>query len=486
MFKCRNIFAIVLISSSCLLAGFKAEECEPSYKRTAEIASWEKLRYGMFICWGMNTLTGQEYDEGREPVSAYNPEHVDVRQWVRVAKEAGMNYAVLTAKHMAGFCLWDSNNYDYDVAASPNKTDVVAEYMAACKEYDIAPGMYYCIIDPHNEGKVSWNGPVSDDYFRLIKQHITELHTRYPGIVEQWIDIVIGKLNTEQRCELYATIKKLNPKCLVLMNQAFKDGSYIDPNVWPTDIVDGERTYPQLPRHNPVKQINGKKYYIPMETCDTLSQYWFGIEGDRPKAVRTLYKAYCDSVGRGANLLLNVPPDKKGRIPQCYIDRLMELKKVISNPSLLPAPPLSYNARVTASNTLDSRPEYGAGFAVDDDPETRWTTDPGTRSAVLELDLGKVMNFNSIKIQEPFEKRIKSFQVLTKSDSGWKTILQGNSVGNNYEIELPSRIQARFVRLEITDADPNTLTKRNILAKPGQVGVFEGPSISEFTISNKN
>ena len=109
------------------------------------------------------------------------PTHLDVRQWIRVAHDLGAKYAVLTAKYMSGFCLWDSKGYDYDVAASGNKTDVVAAFVAACKEYGLQAGFYYCILDPHNEGKFDWNSLISDKYFDLIKHHITELHSTYPN-----------------------------------------------------------------------------------------------------------------------------------------------------------------------------------------------------------------------------------------------------------------------------------------------------------------
>jgi len=106
----------------------------------------------------------------------YNPTHLDVRQWIRVAHDLGAKYAVLTAKYMSGFCLWDSESYDYDVANSGNKTDVVAAFVAACKEFGLRPGFYYCILDPHNEGKFDWNSMIPDKYFDLIKHHVTELH----------------------------------------------------------------------------------------------------------------------------------------------------------------------------------------------------------------------------------------------------------------------------------------------------------------------
>ena len=97
-----------------------------------------------------------------------------------------MKYAVLTAKHHSGFCLWPSDVDDYNVKSGGDKTDVVGEFMKACKEEGIKPGLYYAILDERNEGKVDWQSIVGDAYFKLIQQHITELHTRYPGIAEQW------------------------------------------------------------------------------------------------------------------------------------------------------------------------------------------------------------------------------------------------------------------------------------------------------------
>src|SRR5438552_10670825 len=143
-----------------------------------------------------------------------------VRQWIQVAHDLGARYAVLTAKHMSGFCLWDSQGYDYDVASSGNKTDVVASFVAACHEYGIKPGFYYCILDPRNEGRFDWNSLVPDSYYQLIKHHLTELHTRDPHPFYQLLDIT-WKVTHEQRWELYKLIKQFRPNCLIVMNQAF-------------------------------------------------------------------------------------------------------------------------------------------------------------------------------------------------------------------------------------------------------------------------
>ena len=360
----------------------------PAAERTPPAAEWEKLKYGMFVHFGMSTFEGIDISEGKSPSSTYAPTQLDVRQWVRTAKRAGMTYMVLTAKHVPGHCLWPAEGYDYSVATSGNKTDVVAEFMKACKEEAIKPGLYYCVLDSRNEGGVRWQDPVGDDYFRLIKRQLAELHTRYPGICEQWIDVP-QKLSPQQRQELYGLIKGLNPECLVLMNAACVNGVSVPGRSWPTDLLDGEQTAPPPEGHHPVKVVGGKTYYLPMEVCDTICRNWFWTPDDRPKTVRTLYKLYAESVGRGANLLLNVPPDKSGRIPQEYVDALMELKRVIDDPALLgqlPRPEsLSFGCRATASSVLGHHPLWAAENAVDDDPCTCWKarearSRPGWRS----------------------------------------------------------------------------------------------------------
>ena len=147
-----------------------------------------------------------------------------------------MKYAVLTAKHFAGFCLWPSDVNDYNVKSGGNKTDVVGEFMKACKEEGIEPGLYYSIVDEHNEGKVDWVSPVGDAYFQLIQQHITELHTRYPGIANQWFPWT-NKLSPQQRQELYALVKKLSPNCVVTVYGSFDPNiAQVPPDSFPADV----------------------------------------------------------------------------------------------------------------------------------------------------------------------------------------------------------------------------------------------------------
>src|SRR5947209_19258198 len=110
-----------------------ASEIAPASQRTPALREFERLQFGVSFHFSMNTFTGNDYETGTVPASTYNPSRLDVNQWIQVAQMLGARYAVLTAKHMSGFALWDSKDYDYDVAASGNKSDVVAAFVRACR-----------------------------------------------------------------------------------------------------------------------------------------------------------------------------------------------------------------------------------------------------------------------------------------------------------------------------------------------------------------
>src|SRR5512133_1803101 len=104
------------------------------------LRAWQKLKYGMFIHFGMSTFTGDELDKGNSPAQLFNPSRLDVAQWISVARDAGMTYAVLTAKHVAGHCLWKTAHTPYSVLNSGNTTDIVDVFVNECNKKGIKPG----------------------------------------------------------------------------------------------------------------------------------------------------------------------------------------------------------------------------------------------------------------------------------------------------------------------------------------------------------
>jgi alpha-L-fucosidase len=324
-------------------AVYTAQTAEPATKRTHALRKFEHLQFGVSFHFSMNTFTGDDYETGAVPATTYNPTNLDVRQWIRVARDLGARYAVLTAKHMSGFCLWDSSGYDYDVAASGNKTDVVAAFVGACHEYKLRHGFYYCILDPRNEGKFDWDSPVPESYYPLIKHHLIELHSRYRNTFYQLLDIT-WKLSLEQRWEVYRLIKSFSPHCIVVMNQAYyqsrrNQGRICEPKSWPTDVINAEDALPPPEGHNPHVQFEGKAYYIPMEAwIPTGPPYkpmppmhsWFWREGFTTQPADTIASVYHDCRSRHSNLLLNLSPDKTGRLPEETAQTLQQATRLMN------------------------------------------------------------------------------------------------------------------------------------------------------------
>ncbi len=330
-------FTVFLLVFGCA----KNQNSESGYEKQKEIIKkFQQLKYGMFIHFGMSTFTGREIDPGDMPSTTYAPTDLDVDQWIRTARDAGMKYAVLTSKHVSGHCLWDSKvqyrgkEYDYDVGTSSNPTDVIAEFMKACRKYDIRPGLYYCLMDTHNSyGPDKWKEKnLRPEYFQFVKDQLTELLNRYPDIFYLWLDIP-RLASIEQRTEIYNMIKKIKPECVVLYNFGLQAGDskekitiaqFLD--AWPTDVLNSER-YPLKPGlFDPEQVYHGKKYYLGYEHCDPLGKDWFWVPEDRPRPIDSVYHLYSQVRAAGGNLLLDVGPDTTGHIPNYSVEALMQLR----------------------------------------------------------------------------------------------------------------------------------------------------------------
>lgn len=305
----------------------------------SKLRAWEDLRYGMFIHFGISTyVVGKvhtDIPDGTDPASTYNPDKLDVDQWIQIARDAGMKYAVLTTKHVAGHCLWPSRYTDLTVAQSGNTTDVVEAFLKSCERRGVLPGLYYDSYDNHNrlgqvnvspQGDYPWQEKgrattyTTSLYQDFQTDQVTELLSRYGPIREMWIDIP-QLLGRGYRTFLYGVIAKLQPDAVIMMNSARLESA------WPTDLRSFERGLPPAPGHVKWHEIEGKSYYLPGEFCNTIGKNWFYVEGDHPRSDEELLKLLLDSRERGVNFLLDVPPDKHGLIPDESRAALMRLRK---------------------------------------------------------------------------------------------------------------------------------------------------------------
>jgi alpha-L-fucosidase len=337
--------ATFLNKASSAKERFPANSRLDAYKIQREVGSqrlsieklkqWEMLGYGMFIHFSMNTYDGDEFSRGDKPASYYNPNKLDVDQWIGVARDAGMKYAILTAKHVPGFCLWPSKFTDYHVGKSSNRTDVVDRFVKACESKGILPGLYYCSWDNHHRmgsltpSDTKFSEAYTTAAYREFQwKQLEELASQYGKIAEWWIDIP-GVLPRDYRNDLYRFLANKHPESVVIMNHGIGDGStYNVDYAWPSDVITIERFLPNSStKHVKWREIEGKNYYLPGEVCDPIGKEWFYKEGDQSRSDEELLGMYLTCRSRGTNLLLDVPPDKSGLIPEYSVRSLMKLRR---------------------------------------------------------------------------------------------------------------------------------------------------------------
>jgi alpha-L-fucosidase len=320
-------------------------ELAPARNRTSPLRRFEQMTVGVSYHFGMNTFTGNDYDEGTAPATTYNPTSLNVDQWLAAAEHIGARYAILTAKHMSGFCLWNAEKYSYDVAASGNTTDVVAAFVDSCRKRHIVPGLYYCILDPRNEnnqGHYSMTEQPNAAYFKLILSQIRELHRKYAPLGFQVFDIP-GKLSADQRWQVYRAVKELDPDCLLIMNQTWdvsqqNRGRICVPEDWPTDLIFNEDALPPSEGHDPLIMVEGTQFYMPLACwipaggIDHHQKFrqWFWSPDYKMRPVQELWDLYAQTTSRNASFLLNLSPDSRGLLPDEQVDGLRELGRMIN------------------------------------------------------------------------------------------------------------------------------------------------------------
>lgn len=336
-----------------VVLGQKTYEPRPSEKPSKYQKQQIKRKYGMFIHFGINTFHDMEWSDGSLPSASYRPDTIDAAQWVKTAKDAGMKYVILVTKHHDGFCLWDSQYTEYDVARSGNTTNVIEAVARECKKQGIRLGLYYSLWDRKENPEVD---RVEDDevYNRYMLAQldelmdITEKHTR---IVEFWFDGTWAKPSYRWPVkEIYAAIKKREPQCQIGINWSIgRDVNPNDPtapkqsiNIKPDKQKEGDpiRYFPSdfrlgdpmLPSDPDPKLFThaGKTYYMPFESTVCITKCWFYNSQDTVyKSVAELKEVYERATAQDNILILNIPPATNGKMRQGDIELLQKLKKVI-------------------------------------------------------------------------------------------------------------------------------------------------------------
>ena len=299
----------------------KDKDVKKSVKELQE--DFLKLKFGMFIHYNMATYKGAQWVAGYHSPADFNPgvDSIDTDAWADAAVSAGMTYGVLTAKHVAGFCLWDSKYTTYDVMHPdcPYKKDLVAQFIKSFKSRGLKVGLYYCWRHPGfgDPKKFKVLPPECDPATHTLKeQHefqkaqIAEVLTKYPDVFYIWNDALDPKVLPAD--EILTHIRNTRPNIIAGSNW-WSWGKKGTPYV---DIAVKEC------RHFP----EGNK--APGETCWKLEQKWFWNKGFRAGSARGVLSNMAKAHSRNSNFLLNVGPDQKGSIIESSIKTLAEIGRL--------------------------------------------------------------------------------------------------------------------------------------------------------------
>lgn len=532
-------FSLLVLVSACV--GVRAASPTEPTPYPERMAWWGEARFGLFIHWGPVSLKGTEIgwsrggdrrgygSKGSEvPVEIYdnlykefNPTNFNAREWVALAKAAGMKYLVFTSRHHDGFSMFDTKANDYKITSpeSPFHRDVVKELADACHEAGLRFGLYYS--QPNWQHPDAFTPDRHDRYLAYLKQQVTELCSNYGQLDIFWFD-GLGK-----------SAKDYDGEALVKIIRG------LQPN-----ITINNRTGLPEDHDTPEQRVGKYQDSRPWESCITICRQWAWKPNDDMKSLKECLQTLALCAGGDGNLLFNVGPMPDGRIEPRQVERLKEMgawlakngesiygtrggpwrptKAVASTrkgntifvhvfrasndrvelPDLprrvqsatrldggavkfiqqdgkltlgleagsldpidtivrlefdgsamdLPAVTLTSGIKATASNIYQRQAEeYGPQQAFDNDPNTRWATDSGTKQAWVAADFGKQLTVQRVRIEEAYAGRVRKFEFQYRDGAAWKTIFAGTNLGWDFQQSF-APVTARAFRLNILEA----------------------------------
>jgi alpha-L-fucosidase len=430
---------------------------------------WEEMEFVGFAHFTVDTFTGKEWGYGDESEAVFNPTAFDAAQIARVAREAGMKELILTCKHHDGFCLWPSKFTEHSVKHSPwrgGNGDVVKEISQACRKEGLKFGVY---LSPWDRNSAIYG---TSAYITYYRNQLTELLTGYGPISEVWFDGANGGdgfyggtretrgIDNRTYYDWPNTIKLVRQ--LQPMACMFSDAGPDIRWVGNEDGVAGNPCWETLnlrdfrPGGADAGRLNhgdrDGEDWAPPECDVSIRSGWFyhPNEDSRVKSPKELLDIYFNSVGRGATMLLNIPPDQRGQIHDTDIASLREFAR---RRDAIFAENLARRARVTASNVRGRAHRYRPENVLDAKRETYWATDEDVTNADIVLEFPQPVTFNVVRIREylPLGQRVEGYALEQWQDGKWEEFASGQSIGN-CRLVRGSDITTGKVRLRITKA----------------------------------
>jgi len=485
-----NKLLISLLLSSTLIGGVQAQKKENYYVKHVEFPqdatleqkvdmaarlvptpqqyAWQQMELTAFLHFGINTFTGREWGDGKEDPALFNPSELDAEQWVRSLKDAGFKMVILTAKHHDGFCLWPTATTKHSVASSSWKNgqgDVVKELRKACDKYDMKFGVY---LSPWDRNAECYGD--SPRYNEFFVRQLTELLSNYGEVHEVWFDGANGegpngKKQVYDWDAIYKTIRRLQPKAVTaimgddvrwvgnesgLGREMEWSATALVPEILPGSKASRERagiswkSFDQGSRK--VLEKATELSWYPSEVDVSIRPGWFyhAEEDSKVKSLKHLVDIYFQSVGYNSVLLLNIPPDRRGRINEADVQRLNEFA--------------AYREQVFASNKVVNG-------------RKNWDATPGSE---MIYSLKPNAEINVVMLQEDITKgqRVEAFTVEALIDGNWKEVAKGTTVGYKRMQRFPA-VKASKLRVKIDEC--------RLTAHISQVAAYYAEPLQEET-----
>jgi alpha-L-fucosidase len=428
-----RLLAILLCLELMLISAALAQDAGGEIRPAPYQVAWQDLEFGVIIHFSTNTFLDREWGDGTANPPTFNPTDFDPEQWMKAIRDAGAKYVVLVAKHHDGFCLWPTEQTEYSVKSSPwrgGKGDVVGDVARAARKYGLKFGVYLSPWDRH-EPRYK-DAAAYDNYYNA---ELEELASHYGDLVEFWLDGAGSAGHVYDFKKIIETLRTYQPNSVVFADTGlfeYGDARWVGTEAGSVDY----ENWNVIDRH-------GYRRWRPVEADTPLRKvHWFWHPNDEVslKTLNELLDVYDKTVGRGAQLMLGLAPDRRGLLPDADVARLEEFGAALRKRA---AANLSPRHAATTS-------EIAA--ALDGDPDTFWSAPPGSRHAFLEVDFDQPVRFNHVLTMEWLNdgQHVEKYAIEVWNDSQhkWERVAGGEAIGHT-KIDQFSAVTAKRVRLNI-------------------------------------
>jgi len=395
---------------------------------TPQQVAWQDLEFGMFVHFAPNTWQDTESDNLSTPLSEINPARLNTDQWVDTAIALGARYIVFVAKHQGGFCMWQTHTTEYSIRNTPwkgGKGDVLAEIAASCRKRGVRLGVYVCPRDDHfgaGTGGVCKTPEMQRKYDAMYRQQLTEVFSRYGELVEIWFDGATVTPVTD-------LIRRYQPKAMIFQGPAAtirwvgNENGFAPYPCWNSiDAADARTGVATALDSDP----NGT-VWMPSEADVSIRRpnwFWSTTNANKVLTADQLMSIYYRSVGRGTQLLLNIPADRDG---------------------LLPDPDCS----VAATFGDEVRRRFGHPVA-----------EAHGSGSTVTLALARPARIDTVVLQEQIAEgeRVRGYAMEGQVNGKWTLLAEGTAIGHKRIQPVPPHVVSG-IRLRVTRSSGEPLIR---------------------------